>query len=254
MGTCQCASFWEHKYETSLVRRALVWATHAHTGTQIQYLQCSFHSNYPLSEAHSQPPATHLSLNVTPIFMHHKLIEKWAMVFGNEGVELNLGTKILTLSWWAWRETRKALHTNAFLRFITQSNIWNRLSGTRERERCTMLLLLIWEALSYFSEPKYLSQVSIVLDPLLQCNLASPIPEARRRRALFIKPSPACLPSTPSVVLLALLLIANMDTQEIPYQSLHCAMQSMSVVSSKFRVGTFQRRISWGLWLLDSNF
>lgn len=36
------------------------------------------------------------------------------------------------------------------------------------------------------------------------------------------------------------------------YQSLHCAMQSMSMVSSELGVGSLQRRVSGSLRLLDT--
>ena len=36
------------------------------------------------------------------------------------------------------------------------------------------------------------------------------------------------------------------------YQSLHGAVQSMSVVSPELGVGSLQRRVSVGLWLLDT--
>ena len=36
------------------------------------------------------------------------------------------------------------------------------------------------------------------------------------------------------------------------YQRLHCTMQRMSVIPPELRVGAFERRVSVGLWLLDT--
>jgi len=36
------------------------------------------------------------------------------------------------------------------------------------------------------------------------------------------------------------------------FQGFRCPVQSMSVVSSELWVGTLERRISWGLWLLNA--
>lgn len=64
-------------------------------------------------------------------------------------------------------------------------------------------------------------------------------------------PSPACPPSTPSVCLLALVPI-RAGIPEGTNQSLHCSVQSMSVVSSELRVGAVEGWISGSLGLLDA--
>jgi hypothetical protein len=63
--------------------------------------------------------------------------------------------------------------------------------------------------------------------------------------------SPACPPSTPSIILLALVAIFG-GSARVTNQSLHRSVQRMSVVSSEFGVGAFQGWISHGLWLLDT--
>lgn len=40
--------------------------------------------------------------------------------------------------------------------------------------------------------------------------------------------------------------------KRVSYKCLHCTLQSMSVVSSELRIGTLERWISHGLWLLDT--
>lgn len=66
------------------------------------------------------------------------------------------------------------------------------------------------------------------------------------------KQSHACPPSAPSVGLLAL---SGFVSQLLgAHQSLHGAVQSISVVASELGVGTLERRVSGGLGLLDTVF
>jgi hypothetical protein len=67
-------------------------------------------------------------------------------------------------------------------------------------------------------------------------------------------PIPACPPSTPSGDSRCISTIPAIRGDGLPetYQGLRCSVQSMSVVSSELWVGTLERWISRGLWLLDA--
>lgn len=64
--------------------------------------------------------------------------------------------------------------------------------------------------------------------------------------------SHACPPSTPSVMIVSIRMRRKLMIGRRTNQSLHCAVESMSVVSSELGVGTLEGWVSGGLWLLDT--
>ena len=64
----------------------------------------------------------------------------------------------------------------------------------------------------------------------------------------------ACHPLPPSIGHISRVTVGIDPEYKVPYQGLCSAVQSMSVIASKFRIGAIQRRISRGFGFLDAGY